>query len=106
MDVIQAVLANDIDHTRVAALGVVDVGQAVAQPRAQVQQGRRRALGHAVVAIRRSGDDTLEQPEYASHAGCTVERRDKVHLRCSRVGKADIYVAREQRVDHRFRTVH
>ena len=99
---IQAVLTDNVDHPRIAAPGVVDVGQAVAQARAQVQQGGR----HAVVPVSGTGHHTLEETKHAAHAGSAVQRRDKVHLRCPGVGKADIDVSRQQRMDHRFRTVH
>jgi hypothetical protein len=60
--------ADDVDDARARLLRVVQVGQAIGQARAQVQQRRRRALGHAVVAVGRAGDHTLEQAEHATHA--------------------------------------
>ena len=100
-----AVLAHDVDQRHLGALGVVQVGQAVAQTRGQVQQCAGRLVGHAGVAVRSACDHALEQTEHAAHAGDLVQRRDKLHLRCPGVGEAHVHLARQQCLYQRFCTV-
>ena len=51
------------------AAGVVQVGDAVAETGAEVEQRGRRLVGHPRVAVGRAGDDALEQPEHRAHPG-------------------------------------
>ena len=73
-----------------APAGVVQVGDAVAQPGPEVQQGGRRPLGHTGVAVGGPGHRALEQSEDGPHLGHVVERGDEVHLRRARVGEAHV----------------
>jgi hypothetical protein len=66
----------------------VQVGQAVAQAAAQVQQRGGGLAGHARVAIGRAGGHAFEQRQHGAHLGHGVERRNEVHLGRARVGEA------------------
>ena len=83
-------MVADHDHHRhVRTPGVVQVGQAVAQSRTEVQQDRGGLIGHSGISVGRTGGHTLKQSEDTSHLGHGVQGCDEVHLRCSRVGEAD-----------------
>jgi hypothetical protein len=92
------VVADHVDDRRERAPGVVQVGQAVGEPGAGVQQRARRAVGHARIAVGGAGDDPFGQPEHAAQARLAVERGDEVHLRRARVGEAVVHPLREQRL--------
>ena len=98
-DVIRRVLADDIDNSRARLLRVVQIGKPVAETRTQVQQRAGRLAGHAEEAIRRAGDDALEQPQHAAHPFNLVERGNEVHLRSARIGKTNVDIACDQRAD-------
>ncbi len=78
--VVRGVVADDVDDRRVRLAGVVQVGEAVAQPRPEVEQRRRGAAGHAGVAVGGAGGDALEERQHAPHLGHVVEGGDEVHL--------------------------
>ena len=78
---------------------VVQVGEAVGEAGAEVQQRRGRLAGHARVAIGGAGHHALEQAEHAAHPGDRVERRDEMHLRRAGVGEADIDAPAGQGMD-------
>ena len=104
--VVGRLVAHDVDDRRLRAAGVVQVGEAVGEARAAVQQRRRRLAGHARVAVGRAGHHALEQAEHAAHAGHAVECGDEVHLRGAGVAEAGIDAAFQQRVDEAFGAVH
>ncbi len=54
-------VADDVDDGTPCPAGVVQVGQAVAQPGAEVEQGGRRPAGDPGVAVGRAGGHTLEE---------------------------------------------
>jgi hypothetical protein len=58
--VIGRVVAHDIDHRRRGLAGIVQVGQAVREAGTEMQQGRCRLLGHARIAVGRTGRHALE----------------------------------------------
>ena len=99
-------LADDVDDAGMRLLGVVQVGDRIAEPRPQMQQGRRRPPGHAPVAVRRARHHALEQAEHGAHAVHAVERRHEMHLGRAGIGEADIDPAAHQRRDKAFRAVH
>ncbi|KAG1529950.1 hypothetical protein G6F50_017649 [Rhizopus delemar] len=80
LDVIGRVVTHDVDHGGAGALGVVQVGQAIAQARAQVQQRGGRLVGHARVAVGRARHHAFEQAQHATHLGLAIQRRDKVQF--------------------------
>ena len=99
-------VADDVDHRGVGTAGVVQVGEAVGEAGAAMEQGGGRAAGHAGVAVGGAGDDAFEQAEDAAHAGDAVERGDEVHFRCAGVGEARIDPVGEQGVHQAFGAVH
>ena len=79
--VIGRLVADDVDDRCGGAACVVQVGQAVGEAGAAMQQCRGRFAGHAGVAVGGAGHHALEQAQDAVHAGNPVERGDEVHLR-------------------------
>ena len=106
LGVVGGVVADDVDDGRAAAAGVVQVGQAVAEAGAQVQQHRCGPAGHAGVAVGGAGGDALEQREHRVHLGHAVERRDEVHLGGAGVHEAGVDAGVDQGADQRLRAVH
>ena len=81
LDVIRRVLAHDVDDGGTGLLRIVEVGEAVAETGAQVQQRRRGILGHAPIPVRRARHHALEQAEHAADAVHLVQRGHEMHLR-------------------------
>ena len=88
--VVGGMVADDVDHRHLALARVVQVGQAVAQAAAQVQERGGGLVGHARVAVGRAGGHALEQGQHGAHARLAVERGDEVHLAGAGVGEADV----------------
>ena len=105
-DVIGRVLADDVDDAGMGLLGVVQVGEAIGEARPKVQQGRCRRALHAEITVGRARHHALEQAKHAAHALDPIQRRDKMHLRGTGIGEADINAARDQGPHQTFRTVH
>ena len=105
-EMIGRVIADDIDHRRIAALGVVDIGETVGETGSCVQQGSCRLVGHARIAVGRARDHALEQAEHAAHLRLAVERGDEMHFRCAGIGEADVDAARQQGVAQSVSAVH
>jgi len=84
---------------------VVEIGDAVAETGAEVEQRRGRPVGHPPVAIGRAGGDALEQREHRPHARLVVERGDEVHLGRARVREADVDPGVDQGADQGVRAV-
>jgi hypothetical protein len=104
--VVGGVVADDVDHRRVALAGVVQVGQAVAEAGAEVQQGGGRLVGHAGVAVGGAGGHALEQGEHAAHLAHVVERGHEVHLGGAGVHEADVDAGVDERADEGVGAVH
>ena len=104
--VIGGMVADDIDHRCAGSLGIVQIGNAIAEARSKMQQRHRRFVGHAAIAVGGAGDDALEQAEHTAHAGNLVQGGNKMHFRRARIGKADIGVAGQQGPDNTFGAVH
>ncbi len=85
---------------------VVEVRQPVAEARAEVQQRRRRLVGHPRVAVGRAGRDTLEQRQHRAHLGHRVERGDEMHLRRAGVREARGHAGVDERADQGLGSVH
>ena len=100
------VIADDVDQRGHRLVGVVQIGEAVAQPRPEMQQGRRRLVGHAPVAVGGAGDDALEQPEHTADTLDPVQGRDEMHLGGAGVGEADFDAAGHQGPRQTFSAVH
>lgn len=106
LHVVGGVVADDVDHRRARALGVVQVGQAVAQARAQVQQRGGRLVGHARIAIGRARHHAFEQAQHAAHLRFAIQRRDEVHLGRARVGEADVHIIGQKGIAKTISAVH
>ena len=106
LQVIGGVIADDVDDRRAGALGVVQVGQAVGQARAQVQQGRRRLFRHARIAVGGAGHHAFEQAQHAAHLRLAVQRRDEMHFGGAGIGETGVDTAGQQGVAEGVRAVH
>ena len=91
--VIGGLVADDVDDAGAGPTGVVQVGEAVREAGAAVQQGAAGSLGHAPVAVGAAGDHVLLQAEHAAHPRDAVQRGDEVHLARAGVGEADLDAA-------------
>jgi len=89
-DVTGGVRADDDHHRGPGPAGVVQVGQAVGQAGAEVQQDRGGFPGHPRVPVGGAGGDALEQREHPAHLGHRIQRADEVHLRRARVHEAHV----------------
>jgi len=96
--VVRGVVADHVDHRGEGALRVVQVGQAVGQPGAGVQQRASGTRGHARISVGCTCDDALGQAQHAAHAWLAVQRGHEVHLRSAGIGKAMVHALREQGV--------
>ena len=106
LDVIERVLAHDVDDAGARLLGVVQVGRRIGEAGTEMQQGRGGLVGHAVVAVGRAAAHAFEQAEHAAHALDPVERAHEVHLRGAGIGEADFDAALHQGPNQTFRSVH
>ena len=106
LDVIERVLAHDVDDAGTCLFGVVQVGGGIGEARAEMQQGRGRLVGHAVVAIGGAAADAFEQAEHAAHAFDAVEGPDKMHFRGARIGEAYLDATLHQGPNQTLRSVH
>jgi hypothetical protein len=106
VQVIGGVIADHIDHGRSGAAGVVQIGQAVTQPRAQVQQGHRGLVGHPAIAIGRARHHAFEQTQDGAHPVLAIDRRDQLHFGRARIGEAHFHPAIGQCFDKGFGPVH
>src|SRR4030095_13386461 len=96
LDVIRGVLADDVDDARAGLPRVVKIGQAVAEPRPQREQGGRRLVGHTPVAVGGPGYYAFEETEHAADAVDLVEGGHEVHFRRTGIGEAHVDPARYQ----------
>ena len=99
-------LAHNAHHRRVRLLCVVEIAEAVGQPRAEVQQCGRRLPEHPRIAIRRPGADSLEQAKDAPQPGHAVQSRDELHLRRARIGETEAHPVRHQSAEQNFSSQH
>ena len=106
LHMIGGMIAHDIDHGRARALGVMQVGQAIAQARPQVQQRGGGLVGHARITVGGAGHDTFEQAQHAAHVRLAIQRRHKVHLGRARIGKADVHIVGKKGIAKTVSAVH
>src|SRR4249919_2073519 len=99
-------VTDDVDDARVRLLGVMQVGETIAQSWSQVQERAGGLAGNAIVAVRSAGHYTFEQSEHAAHAWDAVQRRYEVHLRSARICKAHVDAFINKRVYQTFGAVH
>ena len=85
------VIADPVDDGGARPACVVQVGQAVGEAGAQVQEGCGRAARHACPAVGRAGAHALEQTEDDPDAVHLFEGRDDGHFGGAGIGKADFH---------------
>ena len=105
-DVVDGVVADDVHQRRCSAATVVQVGDAVAEAGAEVQQGRRRQSLHARVAVCGAGADALEQAQHGARFRHRVDGLHEMHLGRARIGEAGVHAVREEGSQHALGTVH
>jgi len=100
--VIDGMVPDDIDHRRVRALGIVDIGPAIEVAGAEVQQRHRRLALDPAIAVRRARRHALEKTEDGVYPRLPVERGNKVHLRGAGIGEAGRHAMIGQGGDQRI----
>jgi hypothetical protein len=90
LEVPGGLIADQVHDRAARAPRVVKIGDAVGEARPEVEQGQRGPVGHAAVAVGRTGADALEQTENRPDTGNRVERRDERHLGRARIREADL----------------
>jgi hypothetical protein len=81
-------LPNEIDDRDLCARSVVQIGDAVAESRAEVKKRARWFASHARIAIGRTGDHTLKQTQNTAYFRDSIEGRDEVNLRSAGICEA------------------
>ena len=84
-------VADDVDYRALSLAGVVQVREAVAQARPEMQKCRGRLARHACIAIGGSGYHALEQAQDRPHPGKAVKGVDEMHLGRTGIGEADVH---------------
>ncbi len=92
-------VADDVDDRTVGPTGVVQVGQAVAEAGAEMEQGGGGPAGDARVPVGGAGGHALEEGQYRPHRRDVVEGGHEVHLRGTRVHEAGVDTVVDQGVD-------
>ncbi len=105
-DVGRGVVADHVHHRGAGPPGVVEVGDAVAEARPEVEQGGGGPARHPAVSVGGSGDDAFEEPEDPPHLGDVVEGGHEVHLRGPGVGEAHVDPAGHEGPDQCLGAVH
>jgi len=100
------VIAHDVEKRRGRAPRIVQVGEGVTETGAEMEEGDRRLLRHAAIAVRRRRGHALEQHQDRADAGHAVERGNEMHLRGAGVGEAGIHPRAYQRPHQTFGPVH
>ena len=104
--VMGGVLPDDVDNARVRLASVVQVGQAIAQTGAEVQQRGCGALRQAVVAIGGACHHPFKQSQDAADAWHCVQCRHKVHLGRAGIGETHLHLVMNQGANQTFCTIH
>ena len=100
------VVADEVHDRGARPPRVVEVREAVGEPRAEMEQRQGRAPRHAPVAVGGAGADALEEPEDRPQAGHPVERGHQGHLGGPGVGEAELEARRPGGPEQRFGAVH
>ena len=104
--VIRGMLANHVDHRYLSPAGVVEICQAIAEARAEMQKSARWFPGHPRVTVGRAGDDSLKKTQNAAHVRDLVKRGDQMNFRRAGVGEAGVDAARGQGANQIFGSIH
>jgi hypothetical protein len=85
---------------------LVEICQAIAKPRAEMQKSARRSPGHPRIAVGRAGDDSLKKTQHAPYFRDPVKRGDQMNFRRAGIGEAGVNSAGDQRADQIFGSIH
>src|SRR5438552_178251 len=88
--------ADEVDDRRPGPPRVVEIGEAVREPCAEMKKGRSGFLGHAPVAVSGAGCDALVQAEDGAETALAIEACDEMDLGCARVGEANLDTSVDQ----------
>jgi hypothetical protein len=97
-------VADDVEYRRSGAPGIVEVGNGVPEPRAEVENGHGGAPGNSPVSVCRSGRHTFEENEDWSGVASLGHRRDERKFGGTGIRKADAYSGRSGCCYQGFRT--
>ena len=104
--IITLIIARDVDEEAIGAFRVVQIREAISEPRTHMQQGRSWATGHPGVAIRSPGADTLKQAKHGAELRHRIELLNDLHLRRTRIGKDPLDAGGNQTSDKTLCAVH
>ena len=100
------VFADNDQHRRVRAAGVVQIAKPVRQSRTEVQQGHRRLFGHAGITVGGPGAYALKQTQNRPYLRRAVQGLHHGHLGGSGVGEAHFDAALGGRLHQELRASH
>jgi hypothetical protein len=106
LQMVASVVANDVDKGGLGTAGIMQVGNAIAQARAKMQQGSGGATCHASITISRARANALKQAENGPHLWHVVYGGHKVHFGCAGVGKTDVDTPVSEGLDEGLGSVH
>ena len=86
--VIGGIGADDVNDRRIGPAGVVQHGNSVGKPAADMEECDCRRTFHARVSIRRASDDILLQTQDGANIGRKADLVDQLHFGSTRVCKA------------------
>jgi hypothetical protein len=99
-------LPDDIDKRRMGAPGIVEIGDAVAETRAEMEQGHGRFSLHPAESVSRAGADAFEESENGLDACYPVKGGNDGKLGCARIGETYLDPTVDGSLDKRFSSVH
>ena len=86
-------VANHVHHWRVRPARIVDIRPAIQIARPQMQKRHRRPARNPRKTIRRARRNAFKQAQHRANTRLTIQRRHKMHLRGSRIGKTRRHTA-------------
>jgi hypothetical protein len=85
---ISGMLSDKVDDRHLGPARVVQIGEAIAETGAKMQECARRFFGQARISVGGAGDDTFEEAKHATYFRHSVKRSDQMNLRGAGVGEA------------------
>ncbi len=104
--VIRRMIADDDHHRSMGPARVVQIGEAVTQTGAQMQQHRGWLFGHPCIAVSRTGGRTLEQRQDSAHLRHRIQRSHEMHLRRTGIGETHLHPVADERTQQGLGSVH
>ena len=90
--------ADNGDNRRESASRIVEIGQAIGEPRPRMEQRRSGLPCHACIAIGRARHNTFKKAQDASHLRFAIKRCHEMHLGRTGIGKAHINAMSDERI--------